>query len=88
MGITTLVFTGCTTSICVDSTLRDATFRGYRCLLLEDCTGEPIGHQFGRTNHDATIYQVEMVLGWVAESSAFIHSLATATPSAPQASTA
>jgi ureidoacrylate peracid hydrolase len=37
-----LVFTGCTTSVCVESTLRDAMFRDYRCLLLADCTAEPI----------------------------------------------
>jgi ureidoacrylate peracid hydrolase len=41
--IESLVFTGCTTSVCVDSTLRDAFYRDYRCLLLSDCTGEPIG---------------------------------------------
>lgn len=43
LGATDLIFTGCTTSVCVESTLRDAMFRDYRCLLLEDCTAEPIG---------------------------------------------
>ena len=27
-GVTTLIFTGCTTSVCVESTLRDAFYRG------------------------------------------------------------
>jgi ureidoacrylate peracid hydrolase len=34
LGIRNLIFTGCTTSVCVDSTIRDAMFRDYRCLLL------------------------------------------------------
>jgi ureidoacrylate peracid hydrolase len=29
-----LVVTGCTTSVCVESTVRDAMFRDYSCLLL------------------------------------------------------
>src|SRR4051812_17060125 len=32
LGVRTLVFTGCTTSVCVESTLRDAFFRDYRCV--------------------------------------------------------
>src|SRR6266403_932631 len=39
-----LVVTGCTTSVCVESTVRDAMFRDYSCLLLEDCMAEPIGN--------------------------------------------
>jgi ureidoacrylate peracid hydrolase len=34
LGIRNLIFTGCTTSVCVDSTIRDAMFRNYRCELL------------------------------------------------------
>jgi ureidoacrylate peracid hydrolase len=48
--IESLVFAGCTTSVCVDSTLRDAFYRDYRCLLLSDCTGEPIGSDLVRSN--------------------------------------
>ena len=40
-SINSLIFTGCTTSVCVESTLRDAMFRDYTCLLLADCTAEP-----------------------------------------------
>ena len=43
-GIEYLVVTGCTTSVCVELTIRDAMFRDYHCLLLEDCTGEPIAN--------------------------------------------
>src|SRR5689334_19708214 len=41
-GITNLVFVGWTTSVCVESTVRDAVFRDYRCLVLADCTAETI----------------------------------------------
>jgi hypothetical protein len=38
--------------LCVESKLRDAMFRDYICILLTDCTGEPIGHQLTRSNHE------------------------------------
>lgn len=63
-SITTLVFTGCTTSVCVESTLRDAFFRDYRCLLLEDCVAEPLGPD----NHRATLTLVEFLYGWIGRS--------------------
>ncbi|HYI16244.1 MAG TPA: cysteine hydrolase [Thermomicrobiales bacterium] len=74
-AITTLVFTGCTTSVCVDATLRDAFYRDYRCLLLTDCTAEPLGSQFSRGNHDATVLTVETLFGWVTDSSALLRAL-------------
>jgi nicotinamidase-related amidase len=36
-GIRTLVFTGVTTNVCVQSTLREAVDRGYECITLDDC---------------------------------------------------
>jgi ureidoacrylate peracid hydrolase len=51
--IKNLIFTGCTTSICVESTMRDATFRDYLPIVLEDFTAEPIGYNFARSNHEA-----------------------------------
>src|SRR5262249_26040151 len=51
-GIKHLVFTGCTTSVCVEATLRDAMFRDYRCLLLEDCMSQPaLGRSSPGANH-------------------------------------
>ena len=38
-GIKYLIVTGCTTSICVESTIRDAMFRDYSCVLLKDLYG-------------------------------------------------
>jgi ureidoacrylate peracid hydrolase len=74
-GIDSLVFTGCTTSVCVDSTLRDAFYRDYRCLLLSDCTGEPIGSGLARSNHDASLLVIETSFGWVCDSRSFLAAL-------------
>ena len=71
-GIDTLVFTGCTTSVCVESTFRDAMFRDYRCLLLEDCTAEPIGAGLPRGNHEASLLVLEILFGWIATSASFL----------------
>jgi ureidoacrylate peracid hydrolase len=71
-----LIVTGCTTSICVESTVRDAMFRDYACLVLEDCTAEPIGSDLPRTNHEASLLNIEMLFGWVSDSAEVIDALA------------
>jgi ureidoacrylate peracid hydrolase len=75
MGIRHLIVTGCTTSICVESTVRDAMFRDYLCVLLADCMSEPIGYGLPRSNHDASLLAVEVLLGWVSGSAEFIKAL-------------
>ncbi len=75
-GIKHLVVTGCTTSICVESTIRDAFFRDYLCVLLTDCTSEPIAHDASRSNHDATICLMELMFGWVSTSEQFLSATA------------
>ncbi len=79
LGITTLVFTGCTTSVCVESTLRDAFYRDYHCLLLTDCCAEAIGSDLSRTNHDATLAVVEALFGWTTESDRLVAALTSTT---------
>jgi len=74
-SINSLIFTGWTTSICVESTLRDAMFRDYRCLLLEDCVAEVVGADLPRSNHDATLLAVQALFGWVADSAALVTAL-------------
>jgi nicotinamidase-related amidase len=37
-GITTLLFAGVTTEVCVQTTMREANDRGFDCLLVEDAT--------------------------------------------------
>jgi ureidoacrylate peracid hydrolase len=71
-GAKHLVITGCTTSICVESTIRDAFFRDYHCILLEDCAAEPMGRNLSRSNHEATVLLVERIFGSVSNSSDFI----------------
>jgi ureidoacrylate peracid hydrolase len=70
-----LLFTGCTTSICVDSTVRDAMFRDYLPVLLSDCMSEPIGDGLLRTNHAATLLSAEVLLGWVSDSHRLVASI-------------
>jgi len=75
MGIKHLIVIGCTTSICVESTVRDAMFRDYSCILLTDCMSEPVGFDFPRSNHDASLLAIEMLFGWASTSDEFINAL-------------
>ena len=77
-GIKYLIVTGFTTSVCVESTIRDAFFRDYHCVVLEDCTAEPMGANLSRSNHEATILLVERIFGSVSTSTGFIAALRTA----------
>jgi ureidoacrylate peracid hydrolase len=72
-----LVVIGCTTSICVESTVRDAMFRDYRCVLLSDCMAEVIGNDLARSNHEASLLLIQMRFGWVTGSEEFIRTLKT-----------
>ena len=60
----------------MESTVRDAMFRDYLCVLLADCMSEPIGYGLPRSNHDASLLAVEVLLGWVSGSAEFIKALA------------
>ena len=46
-GITHLLFTGCTTDVCVHTTLREANDRNYQCCLIEDAcaSGDSYAHE-------------------------------------------
>jgi ureidoacrylate peracid hydrolase len=65
--IDTLIVVGATTSVCVESTVRDATFRDYRCLIVEDCVAEPIGAGASRTNQDASLTVLELLFAWITD---------------------
>jgi ureidoacrylate peracid hydrolase len=75
LGAKHLIITGCTTSICVESTVRDAMFRDYLCVLLADCMNEPIGITLARSNHDASLLSSEVSLGWVSDSNQLVKAL-------------
>jgi ureidoacrylate peracid hydrolase len=57
----TLIVTGIASNVCVESTIRDAFFREYFCVLVHDATQQS-GPAFIQ---DAVIYNVETFLGWV-----------------------
>lgn len=71
LGVTTLMFAGVNADQCVLCTLQDANFRGYDCLLLEDCAAT--------TSPDyclaATIYNVRQCFGFVVRSDAILAEL-------------
>ncbi|SRR5712692_959950 len=71
LGIKHLIITGCTTSVCVESTVRDATFRDYWCVLLADCMNEPVGYDLPRSNHEASLLVIQTLFGWVSDSNEF-----------------
>ena len=75
LGVKHLIVTGCTTSVCVESTVRDAMFRDYLCVLLADCISEPVGYDLPRSNHDASLLVIQSLFGWVSTSGEFIKAL-------------
>jgi ureidoacrylate peracid hydrolase len=77
-GIEALFITGCTTSVCVESTVRDAMFRDYRCIVLEDCTAEPIAATVPRSNHEASLLTMQILFGWISDSGKLVSALSTA----------
>lgn len=74
-GVNWLIVTGVSTSVCVESTIRDAMSRDYSCVLLADCTAEPIGSDLPRTNHEASLLLIQALFGWVSSSAEFIRAL-------------
>jgi ureidoacrylate peracid hydrolase len=74
--IQTVVVVGATTSVCVDSTVRDAVFRDLHCIVLEDCTAEPIANDAPRSNHEATLLTLELLFASRSTSDALIGALA------------
>jgi ureidoacrylate peracid hydrolase len=92
LGLKYLIVTGCTTSVCVESTVRDAFFGDYSCILLADCTAEPIGQGAEgyrlmtaissgpapvASNYHATLLLVQTLLGWVSDSEAVTRAFET-----------
>ncbi|MBD2628506.1 cysteine hydrolase family protein [Trichormus variabilis] len=71
LGITTILFAGVNADQCVLTTLCDANFLGYDCILITDCTAT--------TSPDycwlATLYNVKQCFGFVTDSSAIFTTL-------------
>lgn len=66
LGVTTLLFAGVNLDQCVLCTLQDASFRGYDCVLLDDCSGTT-SPQFCA---EASLYNIRQCFGFVASSRA------------------
>jgi len=76
LGIKHLIITGCTTSVCVEATVRDAMFRDYSRVLLQDCMTQPtLGNSSPGSNHDASLVVAEVFFGWVSNSDQFMKAL-------------
>ena len=75
LGVGTLLVVGATTSVCVESTVRDAVFRDLHCVVLEDCTAEPIGADLPRSNHDASLLVLERLFASISDSTSVISAL-------------
>lgn len=73
-GITHLMFTGCTTDVCVHATLREACDRNFQCLTISDACAS--GDQYA---HEAALHMVTVefgVWGALTDSAAVLEGLA------------
>jgi len=72
-GVTHLVFTGVTTEVCVQTSMREANDRGYECIVLEDCTAS-----YFPEFKQGTLEQVRAqggIVGWTATSADLLAAL-------------
>jgi len=76
-GITNLIITGCTTEVCVQTTMRAANDRGYDCVLVEDGTGSYFP-EFKASVLRQVVSQ-GAIIGWTATSARIIQTLKEAT---------
>ena len=72
LGVDTVIFTGVATHMCVECTLREAFMRGFRVVLLKDCT-----ETLDRELQEVSERIVEFWFGYISTSDKFIESLTT-----------
>lgn len=75
-GISQLLFTGVTTEVCVQSTMREANDRGYEGLLLTDCSESYFPH-FKQAAIEMIVAQGAIV-GWATDSDVLMKAMAGA----------
>jgi len=71
LGVTTLFFAGVNADQCVMTTLQDAMFLGYDCIMVEDCVGTTSPEYCMQ----ATLYNVKLLFGFVTQSAAIARSI-------------
>jgi nicotinamidase-related amidase len=72
-AIETLLVCGVTTEVCVNTTVREANDRGFRCIVVSDCCASYFPHF-----HEAGLAMIKAqggIFGWVAPSQPLINSL-------------
>ncbi|MEW6639221.1 MAG: isochorismatase family cysteine hydrolase [Pseudomonadota bacterium] len=77
-GIDTLLVGGVTTEVCVNTTVREANDRGFRCIVLADCCASYFP-QF----HEAGLQMIKAqggIFGWVSGSAAALAAMDPAVP--------
>lgn len=62
-GIKTLLMTGFTTNVCVETTARHGYIKGYYVVLVSDCTGAPT-----REEYESGVFNIKTYFGQVATS--------------------
>jgi nicotinamidase-related amidase len=75
LGVTHLVFTGVTTEVCVQTSMREANDRGYDCLLIEDAT-ESYFPEF-KTAALAMVAAQGAIVGWHTPSATLLEAIAS-----------
>jgi len=79
-AIDSLIVTGVTTHVCVSTTVREGSDRGYECLVVADGTAA-----FDPEDRDATLWQIQQqgaIFGWVSDSHAILTAINERTDSA------
>ena len=82
-GIRQLVFTGVTTEVCVQTSVREANDRGYDSMVLSDCVASYFP-EFQRVALEMDKAQGG-IFGWVSDSTRFLAGLSAAIPAAAAA---
>jgi ureidoacrylate peracid hydrolase len=71
-GIKTLILTGFTTNVCVETTARHGYIKGYWIILVSDCTDAPTQREY-----ESAIFNIEKYFGKVATSSEIVETWET-----------